>query len=54
MEKPTDVIAAVERDADNDAIWSVGGQLAQRIIDALEKAGWAIVPASQTDYGGWR
>lgn len=38
-ERVVEIIAAVERDAENDAIYCCGGPLAWRIVSALTEAG---------------
>lgn len=44
MKTPTEVIAGVDRDAENDAEYSVGITLAFGIVEALDREGYKIVP----------
>lgn len=41
-------MSEVERDADNDAIYSCGSSLARRIFETLSRAGLEIRPKART------
>lgn len=49
MKAPKDIIADVERDCENDAEYCVGGTLALRILEALDRAGYVILPKEPTE-----